>query len=136
MQEKVRIRDQIISKDYKSDRDLAWAWQEREDQNYNRRLRIPGAIVDYWGPSQSSVEFIQTVPNWKDMTNEELRSLVLIDYVISSWNFFVEEKIVNLIEDDVKNIRQSDIERWRLVFPNRPINSDILAIVPTRYISK
>src|SRR4051812_21153179 len=124
MEEDLPIDRQLIAIDFPADRDLAFAWVDREGLSKNSRL--PG--TGYWGPSYDIIDFVLTVPGWRAMMNRELRPLVALDYLLTA----TRTASVNQGLIAQSGLRASHLERWERLFPQRPIPSDIRALLVDR----
>lgn len=83
MEEGVPIGKQRIARIYLDDQGLFDAWDEREmvRQRNSHPLYKRSEIL---GVDQTTVDIILALPNWKGLTNSELRSLLTFDLIYAS----------------------------------------------------
>jgi hypothetical protein len=133
LQEDVPLGQQLIAKQGFGDHAVAWDWILRE-------LDYDGTVLQIirGGPPLRTnhdlgihddiysdiANFILTVPNWKSVTNKQMRVFVEMDRVLT----FLEKQIPGSRMPAHSDWTYSQRDEWNRLFPNRQLGDELEAL--------
>lgn len=99
--------------------DLAatWAIREHRDPAFKDFPDVEEFKDASGRPLHDAVNFILSVPNWTDLTTNQLRQLVRINFILSTWSAQELSALAKYARR--KKLTQTDLDFYQRLFPDR-----------------